>query len=81
MPALLSAILHHAEAIDPDLVDRIRHEIDAITGLEPSTIVLLIGLVIVLFPVVLLALFVVRARRQGGAAQTVDRPDGPAPSG
>lgn len=81
MLALFSAVLHHAEAIDPDLVDRLRHEIDAITGFEPSTIVLLIGVLIVVFPVVLLALFAVRARRQGRAPQAVDGPDGAAPSG
>ena len=65
MPPLLRTILHHAEAVDPDLVDRIRHEIDSITGFEPSTIVLLIGVLIVLFPVILLGLYVVGPRAHG----------------
>jgi hypothetical protein len=53
-------LLHHSESIDPTLIDWIRHEIDAIFGLEPSTIVLVLGVVIVAFPVTLMVL----ARRQ-----------------
>lgn len=64
MLAWFTTILHHAEAIDPDLVERIRHEIDAITGFAPSTIVLVIGVLIVLFPVLLLGFYVVGPRAQ-----------------
>ena len=53
-------LLHHSEAVDPTLIDWIRHEIDAIFGLAPSTIVLVLGVVIVAFPVALMLL----ARRQ-----------------
>jgi hypothetical protein len=53
-------LLHHSEAVDPTLIDWIRHEIDAILGLAPSTIVLVLGAVIVTFPVALMLL----ARRQ-----------------
>ena len=55
-------LLHHSEAIDPTLIDWIRHEIDSILGVEPSVIVLVLGAVIVAFPVVLMTL----ARRQRG---------------
>jgi hypothetical protein len=54
-------LLHHSEAIDPTLIDWIRHEIDAILGLEPVTIVIVLGAVIVAFPL-LLAVLVKRQR-------------------
>ena len=56
----LGLLLHHSDAIDPTLIDWIRHEIDSTLGLEPSTIVLVLGALIVAFPVALMAL----ARRQ-----------------
>jgi hypothetical protein len=56
----LGLLLHHSEAIDPTLVDWIRHEIDAILGLEPVTIVLILGAIIITFPLVLAVL----AKRQ-----------------
>lgn len=58
-------LLHHSESVDPTLIDWIRHEIDAIFGLEPSTIVLVLGAVIIAFPVALMAL----AWRQRSAGQ------------
>ena len=57
----LGLLLHHSEAIDPTLIDWIRHEIDAILGLEPVTIVIVLGAVIVAFPL-LLAVLVKRQR-------------------
>ena len=56
----LGLLLHHSESVDPTLIDWIRHEIDSILGLEPSTIVLALGALIVAFPLVLAML----ARRQ-----------------
>ncbi len=44
-------VLHHAESIDPTLAEWIRHKIDDILGLEPGTIVALLGIVILAFPV------------------------------
>ena len=55
--------LHHAEAIDPTLIDWIRHEIDDITGLDPGTIVAILGTVILAFPVWLGISAVRRQRR------------------
>jgi hypothetical protein len=60
-------LLHHSESIDPELMDWIRHEIDAIVGLEPSTIVLVLGAIIVAFPV---ALMLLARRRLKAAART-----------
>lgn len=59
--AILGSLLHHSEAIDPTLIEWIRHEIDAITGLEPGSIATMLGLVILAFPV---WLGVSAARRQ-----------------
>ncbi len=56
-------LLHHSEAVDPTLIDWIRHEIDSILGLDPSTIVIILGTLIVAFPVALMVL----ARRQRSA--------------
>ena len=58
---LLGSLLHHAEAIDPTLIEWIRREIDSITGLEPGSIATILGLVILAFPV---WLGVSAARRQ-----------------
>lgn len=48
---LLRSLLHHSEAIDPTLIEWIRHEIDDLTGLEPESIATILGLVILAFPV------------------------------
>ncbi len=62
MGALQLVILHHGEAIDPTLIDWIRHEIDDIVGLGPPAIVLVLGALILAFPVAL----VIMARRNRG---------------
>ncbi len=49
-------IEHHAEAIDPDLWDSIKHQIDNVTGLDAATIVILIGVVIVALPLTVIVL-------------------------
>ena len=56
-------VLHHAEAIDPTLADWLRHKIDDVLGLEPATIVIVLGVVLVLFPLVL-GLLAIRSRRR-----------------
>jgi hypothetical protein len=48
--SLLRSPLHHSEAIDPTLIAWIRDEIDHLFGLEPSTIVAILGLAILAFP-------------------------------
>lgn len=63
MSPVLHILAHHSEAVDPTLVHWIRAKIDEIVGLEAGTSVLLLGIVIVLFPLVLLAL-VWRQRRK-----------------
>ena len=58
----LRTFLHHSEAIDPTLVEWIRHKIDDILGLEPATIVAILGVAIVAFPI-WLGLSAIRQRR------------------
>ncbi|MEZ4503561.1 MAG: hypothetical protein R3C39_13115 [Dehalococcoidia bacterium] len=50
MLSLLRSPLHHSEAIDPTLIAWIRDEIDHLLGLDPSTIVAILGLAIIAFP-------------------------------
>jgi hypothetical protein len=56
-------LAHHAGAIDPKLADWIKHQIDSVSGLGPGTIVIVLGAMIVVFPLVL-GVLAVRARRQ-----------------
>lgn len=46
-------LAHHEVAIDPTLVDWIRHQIDSVTGLGPGTIVFALGAIVVLIPLVI----------------------------
>ena len=57
----LRPITHHAEAIDPDLWDSLKHQIDQITGLNAATIVILIGTMIVVLP---LAVIILAAKKR-----------------
>ncbi len=56
MSSPLRPIGHHGEAIDADLWDSIKHQIDEITGLDAATIVILIGVVIVALPLTVIVL-------------------------
>ena len=61
---ILPVLLHHSEPADPTLLAWIRDRIDAILGLGPAPIVLILGALIVAFPVALGA-WVVMQRRRG----------------
>lgn len=63
MTTFLRSFLHHSEAIDPTLWEWIRHKIDDIVGLEPATIVALLGVAIVAFPI-WLAISAIREHRR-----------------
>ncbi len=56
-------IAHHSEAADPTLIHWIRERIDAVIGLEPVAIVTLLGILIALFPIVLMLMAWRRQRR------------------
>ena len=64
MVPILTVLLHHSEPADPTLLAWIRDRIDAILGLGPPAIVLILGALIVAFPVALGAWVVIQRRRQ-----------------
>jgi hypothetical protein len=53
LPRFLRSVLHHGESIDPTLAEWIRNEIDDLLGLEPATIAVVLGAVIVVLPIAL----------------------------
>lgn len=59
----LGLLLHHAESVDPTLIEWIKDEIDAIFGLSATTIVVVLGAVTLAFPIGLMSLAWRRARR------------------
>ena len=63
---LLPILLHHSEPADPTLLQWIRERIDAVLGMGPASIVLILGALIVAFPVLLGAVVVIQRRRREG---------------
>ena len=55
-------LAHHSEPGDPDLLLWIRHQIDAVLGLGPLSIVVLLGIVVLAIPVGIAVLFVLNRR-------------------
>jgi hypothetical protein len=60
---ILPVLLHHSEPADPTLLRWIRERIDAILGLGPAAIVLILGALIVAFPIALGAWVLIQRRR------------------
>ena len=67
MPSPFRIIAHHSEAIDPDLWDSIKHQIDEISGLGAESIVVLLGTVLIIMPVALV--FLAARKRRVDAAR------------
>jgi len=65
---LLSLALHHGETADPELLVWIKQRLDLLLGLEPWTIVALVALLIVAFPMALVLFYVLQNRRPGSEA-------------
>ena len=59
----LGPLLHHSEPIDPTLWEWLSAKIDHVVGLSPGVMVLILGTLIVLFPIVVM---VVALRRRRG---------------
>ena len=60
---LLPFLLHHTEPADPTLLQWIRERIDAVLGLGPAPIVLVLGALIAAFPIALGVHAVIQRRR------------------
>jgi len=60
---LLPILLHHAEPADPTLLQWIRERIDALLGLGPAPIVLVLGALIAAFPIALGVWATIQRRR------------------
>jgi len=71
--SLFAAVLHHSEAIDPTLAEWIRHKIDDVLGLEPGTIVAILGVAILAFPI-WLGISAARQRRREAPTSTGEAP-------
>ena len=66
---LLSLLAHHSESGDPDLLDWIKDQLDAIFGLGPLLIVVVLGLVMVAIPAGILVAYLAQRRRSGAPRQ------------
>ena len=65
----LSIPFHHSEPGDPALLEWMRHQIDAMVGLGPAAIAVLLGMVILAIPVGIgIAYWATRARQRRGGA-------------
>jgi len=64
MQRLPGTLLHHSEPIDPDLWEWLSAKIDHVLGLSPGMMVVLLGALIVLFPVAIVVM-VWRKQRRG----------------
>ena len=62
---LLSILAHHSEPGDPILFDWIRHQIDAILGLGPMAIVVVLGFVVAAIPLAIVGLYLAQRARFG----------------
>jgi len=69
MLSRLLSPLHHSESIDPTLIGWIRDEIDRLLGLDALTIVAVLGIVILAFPV-WLGLSASRHRQEANSDRT-----------
>ena len=60
---LFQLLAHHSEAAHPDLLDAIKDRLDTIFNVGPTTVVLVLGLVIVAIPIGILLLYALQKRR------------------
>ena len=65
---LLSLAFHHGETADPELLVWIKQRLDLLLGLGPWTIVALVAMLIVAFPVALVLFYLLQNRRPGSEA-------------
>ena len=63
LPIFMPILLHHSEPADPTLLQWIRERIDAVLGVGPASIVLILGALIVAFPIALGVWVAIQRRR------------------
>jgi len=65
----LAIPFHHSEPGDPALLEWMRDQIDAMVGLGPAAIAVMLGMVILAIPLgIAIAYWATRARQRGGGA-------------
>ncbi len=62
----LGIFAHHSEPGDPILLEWIKHRIDAIFSLDPGTIVVGLGALVIVLPIVIILVFLVSQRKRQG---------------
>jgi len=60
----LSTPAHHSEPADPELLEWIIHQADALLAVGPVVMVVALGLVIVAIPVAVMTIYLVQRLRQ-----------------
>ena len=75
-PFYSSVAAHHGEAVDPELMERIKDLMDHLLGTGPWAVVAGLGLLILLMPLSIVALYLVQQRRHSSAGpRQPDRDD------
>ncbi len=62
MSAANGPLLHHSEPIDPTLWEWLSTKIDHVLGISPGAMVLILGGLIVLFPIIIAVTAVIKRR-------------------
>ena len=65
-PILWSIAAHHGEPADPDLLEWIKARLDHLLDVGPWIIVAGLGLLILLIPLSIMAVYLLQQRRQSG---------------
>lgn len=70
MPSwVLWAVAAHQGDADPTLLGWIKDQLDHLLGLGPWTVVALLGVLLVLMPLIVVAVYLVQRRRTGSFSQ------------
>ena len=67
MAPLLSVLAHHEEVADPAVLEKVKHQLDAILGLGGGASAAFFGIILLLIPVSILAFYLFYRRRMVNA--------------
>jgi hypothetical protein len=65
MSLFIGILAHHSEPIDPTLWEWLSTKIDHVLGISPGAMVIILGGLIVLFPIIAVAAFIKRRDVEG----------------